>query len=985
MTRSSGVYLLVTSTDAVEMMLSNYSLFTGAAWQPYDGGLHPWTLLAGDGGRTVYLSLKDRAGNIERGTVGLDATITVDTTAPLAPVFTIPGGAYSNSRTLELSFGNPTAGETVLFESNRALGVVQEQAAANDLDFTLPDVEGLHLLTLRYRDPAGNVGPGSTASVTLDQVSPSVLHFAVSGGEATSAMSVTLLIEAAGASEMRFSNDGSFWSTWEAYQTMRFGWDIDSGSQGSKSIYLRVRDLAGNEAAAASPATVTYDTQAPTGTLTLAGGQNPVNSRSIEVAIGGYPEDTVGMVVGDAALECAYASYGSFAPAATYTLPVANGSNTVKVCLKDRAGNPGAVSGSIVHDDIVPQLAVTVPERTNDADGTVTVDVTVSGETDPVAITLSSPGALAEISFSADPSGSGSIDLAPSGVSDGDLLLTVEGRDAAGNVATVNRVVVLDRAPPVISAVSIIEDANDLNPGNGFTKYSGITLATTVTGADQICVWGDFVGTPADCDDAVTGWSDYTSSTRSLTLSRNNDYNALHVFFRDRAGNRVEHTTLLGITLDTAVPTACSVVVTGIVYDDSDVAQDSTSLTMTGNVRLAVTAADSLSSIGDVLVANTSSFSGASWRAVDSSPLTIDPWLLAAGSADGVARSVYARCRDRAGNTLDSLAGTIVLDNVAPQSPAVVLAAGDAYTVSYLGVGVELSATGATRAKLSTDPAFGGAPWIGTGTWPFGDTVDFDSAEGAKTVYAKFRDAAGNQSAVDDDSIYYDAEAPDDPSGLVVDGRLSGGKYYVNRITPALSWTESAASDVSGYEVEVAGMAFFTPSTTLVAPALSDGEYGWSVRAVDYANRTSNAVIGTRFVVDTTAPSAPQFEPLSATVIDSASQSVSLITDSGDANFWQYQIRSTASPTWQHKGGTTAYTFDLTADTVNVLRVRALDLAGNASDEDFVIVTEDSQAPAAPGGIDTDSRDGEVQVTWPASTSSDVAGYKLYYGSQPGV
>jgi hypothetical protein len=63
-----------------------------------------------------------------------------------------------------------------------------------------------------------------------------------------------------------------------------------------------------------------------------------------------------------------------------------------------------------------------------------------------------------------------------------------------------------------------------------------------------------------------------------------------------------------------------------------------------------------------------------------------------------------------------------------------------------------------------------------------------------------------------------------------------------------------------------------------------------------------------------------------------------------------------------------------------VLRLRAMDKAGNVSDEAFVIITEDSISPAAPSNIRVTNGDGEINVRWTASTSPDVAGYRIYYG-----
>ncbi|MFH1807615.1 MAG: carboxypeptidase regulatory-like domain-containing protein, partial [Pseudomonadota bacterium] len=543
-TRSNAVYVRVASTDGLEMKLSNSSGFPGVTWRPYDGSLIPWNLDGGDGPRAVYVALKDRAGNVAQGTAGLDASITVDSTAPVAPVFNITQGAYTGGRTIQLNFSNSNQAATVHFASNRELGVVQEETAATSLTFDLPDVDGLHLLTLTYLDVAGNESQPSSASITLDRDFPKVLGFSVEGTGYTKAASVTLLLEASGASEMRFSNTTSFSSAWEPYQSRRQAWSINTTGQGPKSIYVQVRDLALNETAGASPATVTYDTLPPAGTLVLAGGQAVVNTPSIVVEVTGASSDTTGIAVGDAALDCESTAYLGFVPRLDYTLPVANGPNTVKVCLRDEARNTTPLSGLVNHDDVKPQIAVLAPENTNHADGRVPVTVTVSGETQNVNVTLSSPAASAPVIFTivpaSDPTGNGSISLTPAagGAPDGSVLLTVEARDQAGNLTTVNRIVLVDREKPGLDALGC---ASCIDTGSALLSTSAaISLAVTASGASEMRITGNVTSS--------TAWQPFVALI-GATLSSTAGNKTVNVELRDAVGN-LSSPTLRTLTIN---------------------------------------------------------------------------------------------------------------------------------------------------------------------------------------------------------------------------------------------------------------------------------------------------------------------------------------------------------------------------------------------------------------------------------------------------
>jgi len=68
---------------------------------------------------------------------------------------------------------------------------------------------------------------------------------------------------------MRFSNDNITWSTAANYATTRSNWSLTSGN-GTKTVYARYRDRAGNWSAVSSDAII-YDSTAPiNGTLSTA-------------------------------------------------------------------------------------------------------------------------------------------------------------------------------------------------------------------------------------------------------------------------------------------------------------------------------------------------------------------------------------------------------------------------------------------------------------------------------------------------------------------------------------------------------------------------------------------------------------------------------------------------------------------------------------------------------------------------------------------
>lgn len=93
-----------------------------------------------------------------------------------------------------------------------------------------------------------NVGTGdwsSTWSFIAKSSAPKILSFEIEArSQYTNSMSVELTISARNAAEMQFSSDGLAWGEWEPYQTSK-SYTLET-LDGSKNIYIRVRDNAGD-------------------------------------------------------------------------------------------------------------------------------------------------------------------------------------------------------------------------------------------------------------------------------------------------------------------------------------------------------------------------------------------------------------------------------------------------------------------------------------------------------------------------------------------------------------------------------------------------------------------------------------------------------------------------------------------------------------------------------------------------------------------
>ena len=114
---------------------------------------------------------------------------------------------------------------------------------------------------------ARQIGVVDMGAYEVDNVAPTGTILINGGAAATNSTSVTLTLSAddnggTGLDTMSFSNDGADWSAPEAFATSK-DWTLASGGDGTRTVYVKYTDKAGNESQAYS-ASILLDTVAPT-------------------------------------------------------------------------------------------------------------------------------------------------------------------------------------------------------------------------------------------------------------------------------------------------------------------------------------------------------------------------------------------------------------------------------------------------------------------------------------------------------------------------------------------------------------------------------------------------------------------------------------------------------------------------------------------------------------------------------------------------
>ena len=349
-TNSTKVSLAVAAGDSggLNNALERFSN-DGASWSNWFDihASYDWTLTPGDGIKTVYIQLKDNAGLVN-GTES--SSIILDTMPPTGSIL-INGGAASTSSTsvtLALSYTDALSGVSQVRYSNDGASWTAWETSATSKPWTLTPGEGTKTVYYQIKDNAGLTSTAYTDTVNLQNTqtdtTPPTGLVTINGGEATAnSVSVVLTVSAtdaeSGISQMRFSNDGTSWSPWEAYSTSK-SWSTTPG-EGLKTVYVQFKNGAGLDSISYSD-TITLQTQTdttpPTGSITINGNAATTNSVSVVLTLSAAdPESGVTQMhlSNDGS---SWSTWETYVTSKAWTLTSGDASKTVYVQFKNGAG-----------------------------------------------------------------------------------------------------------------------------------------------------------------------------------------------------------------------------------------------------------------------------------------------------------------------------------------------------------------------------------------------------------------------------------------------------------------------------------------------------------------------------------------------------------------------------------------------------------------------------------------------------------------------
>ncbi|MFV0374070.1 Ig-like domain-containing protein, partial [Microbacterium sp.] len=442
----------------------------------------------GNGTHSLSATASDGVGNASDPSSV--TTVTVDTTAPDAPVITTPSdGTVTNDPDVSIA-GTAEPNSTVAVVDG-AVAVCSATADGAGDWACLPVVlaDGAHSLTATATDAAGYASPaGAAVSVTVDTGAPDApVITAPADGTLSNNSGLAASGTADPGSTVTVRSDGDVVCQAPADGAGAWSCPTFTVADGVHRLTATAADVAGNASAASAPVTVTVDTVAPQAPAITSPADGAL-TRDPAVVVSGAAEPGAVVTVraGGAAVCTVAAGVGG-----AWTCPqflAADGMHELIASAMDAAGNLSAASPpvSVTVDTVAPEPPViasptagAVFADTLASSGTAEPAsvVTVRGDGDIVcAVTADDAGDWACLAFT---------------LPDGDHELTASAADAAGNTSaasdpvsvTVDTVVPV---PPMITSPTA---------GSLFTATPSIEVTGTAEpGSDVVVSVGGVAG-----------------------------------------------------------------------------------------------------------------------------------------------------------------------------------------------------------------------------------------------------------------------------------------------------------------------------------------------------------------------------------------------------------------------------------------------------------------------------------------------------------
>jgi hypothetical protein len=480
------------ANSTVTLYDSNGSTVLGTTTADGSGAWTITTSALSEGGHTLTAKAIDAAGNTSAASSGL--TVTIDTTAPLAPsapdlsAATDTGSANTDNLTKNTTptiTGTAEAHSTVTLydtDGSTVLGTTTADASGNWAITSSALAASSHTLTTKATDAAGNTSVASSGlTVTIDTSAPSApsapdLSAATDTGSSSTdnitrntTPIITGTAEALSTVTLYDTDGSTVLGTATADGSGNWSITCSALAEGSHTLSAKATDVAGNTSVASTGQSLTIDCTAPGITFSnLALSSDTGSSSSDFITQTTAQTITATLSATPAGTDTVYGSLDGGATWTNITSQVSgstltwsgvtlSGSNTVQFKVTDVAGNDGSVtSQAYVQDSAAP---------------VVNVDTLIVGSTTPVLSGTANEGTLSVTvggaTYQVTPSGgTWHLDLATATPVSGSLALLpgntyslqVVATDLAGNSSSTTTDMKVVIVPPQIIAQPVSQE-----------------------------------------------------------------------------------------------------------------------------------------------------------------------------------------------------------------------------------------------------------------------------------------------------------------------------------------------------------------------------------------------------------------------------------------------------------------------------------------------------------------------------------------------
>ncbi len=868
------------------------------------------TLTAGDGSKTISATQTDVALNISPAT---NISITLDTTAPLAPTITSPANGSTVAVVSQTILGACETGSTVNISGGILGSPVTASCVASSYSraVTLTAGDGAKAISATQTDAVSNISPATNISITLDTTAPAAPTItSPTNGSTTNTTSQTIIgacetgatVNISGAIVGSPVTASCVASAYSRAVTL-------TAANGAKAISATQTDVALNTSAATN-ISITYDNVSPSAPTITSPANGSFTNTTAQTLIGtcetGATVNISGAIVGSPVTALCVASAYSRA----VTLTAGDGAKAISATQTDVALNTSAATNISITLDTATPAAPTITSPANGSSVGV-VAQTVIGACETGA-TVNISGDIVGSPVTTVCAGSSYSRAVTLTAGDGSKNISATQTDLASNISpATNITIILDSSLPIAPTIT--------SPISGsFTNTTAQTIIGACETGSTVNISGAIVGSPVTASCVANAYS------RAVTLTAGDGAKAISATQTDIALN-TSPATNISITLDTTPPAAPT-----ITSPTNGSSTNSTAQTIVGACETGATVNISGAIVGSPVTA--SCVASAYSRAVT---------LTAANGA----KAISATQTDAALNTSAATNISITYDNVVPAAPTITSPTNGSSTNSTAQTIVGACETGAT---VNISGAIVGSPVTASCVASsYSRAVTLTAGDGSKAISATQTDLANNTSAAANISITLDTATPAAPT---ITSPTNGSSTNTTAQTIVGVCETGATVNISGAIVgsPVTASCVASSYSRAVTLTAANGAKAISATQTDAANNTS-AATNISITYDNVVPAAPTItSPTNGSSTNTTAQTIVGACETGaTVNISGAIVGSPVTASCVASAYSRAVT--LTAgDGLKSISATQTDVALNTSAATNISITLDTVAPSAP-------------------------------------